>query len=289
MDRSETVGEWLDRWYAGKRAARESTARGYRQHLDHYLIPQLGRAPLDRLNAEHIADLFDLIDEWNAEVVAAREKSRRPLLEGDTRRRAKVVGPATQRRIFATLRNALNAAVKQRRIAYNPCAGVEMPEEHRTEARVWSPAQVGAFLAAAEDDRLELLYRLVLLRGLRRGEACGLRWADLDLDAKELRVTRPILQLGAGWSTVGRRRRPASARCRWTLTAPPKLHEGRHTAATLALEAGLDIKVVSDQLGHSTTRITQDLYQHVRRAVHGDAAEKVVALLPERKAREVRS
>jgi integrase len=59
-----------------------------------------------------------------------------------------------------------------------------------------------------------------------------------------------------------------------------KFHAARHTAATLALEAGIDIRIVSEQLGHSTTRITQDLYQHVRHQVHADSAEKVVALLP---------
>jgi integrase len=63
-----------------------------------------------------------------------------------------------------------------------------------------------------------------------------------------------------------------------------KFHATRHTAATLALEAGVDIKVVSDQLGHSTTTITRDTYQHVRRATHRDAAEKVVALLSEKDA-----
>jgi len=57
------------------------------------------------------------------------------------------------------------------------------------------------------------------------------------------------------------------------------LHQGRHTAATMALEAGLDIKVVAEQLGQSTTRITQDLYQHVRRSVAGDAAAKVARLV----------
>lgn len=62
-----------------------------------------------------------------------------------------------------------------------------------------------------------------------------------------------------------------------------KFHAARHTAATLALEAGVDIKIVSEQLGHSTTRITQDLYQHVRHQVHLDSAEKVVELLPGRK------
>ena len=59
-----------------------------------------------------------------------------------------------------------------------------------------------------------------------------------------------------------------------------RVHGGRHTAATLALEAGVDIKIVSEQLGHSTTRITQDLYQHVRLQLHHDSAEKVVELLP---------
>jgi integrase len=59
-----------------------------------------------------------------------------------------------------------------------------------------------------------------------------------------------------------------------------KFHAARHAAATLALEAGVDIKIVSEQLGHSTTRITQDLYQHVRHQVHVDSAEKVVNLLP---------
>jgi len=43
---------------------------------------------------------------------------------------------------------------------------------------------------------------------------------------------------------------------------------------------GVDIKIVSEQLGHSTIRITQDLYQHVRLQVHQDSAEKVVELLP---------
>jgi integrase len=62
-----------------------------------------------------------------------------------------------------------------------------------------------------------------------------------------------------------------------------RFHSARHTAATLAREAGIGTKVVSDTLGHSTTRITEDLYQHVRVQVQIDAAETVVALLPEPK------
>lgn len=56
---------------------------------------------------------------------------------------------------------------------------------------------------------------------------------------------------------------------------PIKLHEGRHTAATLGLESGVDLKTVSDQLGHAGIAITADLYTHVRRARHDEAAERV--------------
>ena len=48
-------------------------------------------------------------------------------------------------------------------------------------------------------------------------------------------------------------------------------------AASIALESGIDIKVVSNQLGHSTTRITHDLYLHVVRRLHDEAAERVAA------------
>jgi integrase len=58
-----------------------------------------------------------------------------------------------------------------------------------------------------------------------------------------------------------------------------RLHDGRHTAASLALEAGVEMKVVSHQLGHSSTKITSDLYTHVRPAVSLDAAERVAEII----------
>lgn len=349
LDRSQTVGEWLEQWYAGKkRAKRDSTLRSYRQHLDHYLIPQLGHLPLDRLNALHISDLFDLIEEWNTEIRTARAEGRRPAPEGDVRKRSKVVSVATQRRVYATLRNALNVAMKQkpaRLIDYNPCDMVEMPDEHRDRARTWDPDQVGQFIAHTADDPLGTLYRLVLLHGPRRGEAVGARWSGHDHGERLLCVQRPLLQLGgklvestpktrAGERVLFldvetndeiKKIRTQQARNRLKLGAayedndlifcwpdgkpyapdwvsrrfktlaveaglpPIKLHEGRHTAATLRLEAGVEIKVVSEQMGHSKTAITQDLYQHVRRAMLDKATEAVVRLLPDRKRRDEQS
>lgn len=255
------------------------------------------------------------------------------------RKRKKVTGVATQRRVFATLRNSYNVAMRQkpmRLVDFNPCDMVEMPSEHRDPTEIWDPEQVGTFLVASEGDHLYWLYRLVLLHGPRRGEAVGARREGFDHSKQLLRVIRPILQLGSrlvestpktragerilflddvtndGIQSVldeqeKHRRAWGSAYndndliwCEEDGTPlspdyvskhfkdlaiaaglpPIKLHGGRHTAATLRLEAGVDIKVVSEQMGHSTTSITQNLYQHVRRAMLDAATNAVVQLLP---------
>ncbi|MFJ3147005.1 site-specific integrase [Streptomyces halstedii] len=67
---------------------------------------------------------------------------------------------------------------------------------------------------------------------------------------------------------------------------PIRLHDLRHGAATLMLAAGIDIKIVSDTLGHSDTRITRDIYQSVLPHVGRSAAEATAKLVPlQRKAK----
>jgi integrase len=122
-----------------------------------------------------------------------------------------VVGDATMHRVFTTLRAALNAAVKQRLIAFNPCAGVELPAGRRAEAMVWGPDEVAAFLNTTARHRMHPAWRLVLLRGLRRGELCGLQWDDIDLDSGCLTVRRARLEFG-GKVTVDTPKSKTSAR-----------------------------------------------------------------------------
>ncbi|MGW1431864.1 tyrosine-type recombinase/integrase [Streptomyces sp. NPDC002431] len=61
---------------------------------------------------------------------------------------------------------------------------------------------------------------------------------------------------------------------------PIRLHDLRHGAATLMLAAGIDVKIVSDTLGHSDTRITRDIYQSVLPHVGKNAAEATAKLVP---------
>jgi len=61
---------------------------------------------------------------------------------------------------------------------------------------------------------------------------------------------------------------------------PIRLHDLRHTAASLALQAGVPMKVVSEQLGHSSLAITADTYKSVLPAVAQAAAEAVAGIVP---------
>ncbi|RLK23799.1 site-specific recombinase XerD [Micromonospora sp. M71_S20] len=64
---------------------------------------------------------------------------------------------------------------------------------------------------------------------------------------------------------------------------PIRLHDLRHGAATVALDAGVDIKVLAEQLGHSTTTLTRDTYQSVTKELHRSAAEAVARTIDRRR------
>jgi integrase len=60
---------------------------------------------------------------------------------------------------------------------------------------------------------------------------------------------------------------------------PIRLHDLRHTAATLALTAGIHPKVVSVRLGHASVGITLDTYSHVGEGLEEEAASRVAGLI----------
>jgi hypothetical protein len=208
-----TVGEWLEMWLAVKRRTkRESTCRGYEMHIRTWLKPQLGHLPLERLNAGHVEELFATIQRINAELAAQRADGIAPMdvkIQGDKRGQSRECGPTTQLRIFATLRAALNAAVRQRKITWNPCVGVELEQPDTAERQRWTPVEAAQFIDATADDEMGLMFRVAVLRAPRRAELCGFRWADSVLEKPYpdpetgegrmgalLGVERPIIQIG---------------------------------------------------------------------------------------------
>ena len=99
---------------------------------------------------------------------------------------------ATVHRVHATLHCALNGAVKQGVIERNPASLVELPAVMRARTAPWSAGELATFLDSTVDDPMHALFALLGLRGLRRGEALGLRWRNVDLDKREIHIEEQL-------------------------------------------------------------------------------------------------
>ena len=94
------------------------------------------------------------------------------------------------------LTNTLNAAERQEYITKNPMRAVSPPKKRQREAKFYTPEQLGILLDKAVGTRLELPMFICAYLGLRRGELCGLRWSDVDLEHKTITIENTRTQAG---------------------------------------------------------------------------------------------
>ena len=240
------------------------------------------------------------------------------------------------RHVHAVLHRALKDAVRWGRLARNPADLADPPRvtARGHELRTWSAEQLAAFLNSQRTDGQYALWQVLAMTGLRRGEALGLRWRDVDLEAGRLCVRRSLVPEGSQVAF----HEPKTARGRRVVALDPdtvavlrdqaaqqltdqsatenwddtglvftngagqalhpwlvsrcfraalkeamlpdiRLHDLRHTHATLALQAGIHPKVVSERLGHATVAITLDTYSHAIPAMHEEAATRIAELV----------
>jgi integrase len=224
-----TVGDWLAHGLASRTSPATSTMRGYTAHVRLYLAPCLGQVLLSVLSVAHVQAMFTAIIRQHQALGAA-------------------VTAATMNRIRATL----NAAVRRGLIADNSASRAELPRARRPRAVVWTPARVehwrrtgehptvavwtaaqtAEFLRASEDDRLYAAYHLIALRGLRRGEAAGLRWCDVDLDGKTAVISQQLRRYDGHLVDCPPKTRTAPGSSRWT--TPPSRRCARTSNARSA-------------------------------------------------------
>ncbi len=158
-----TVGEYLERWIEGplRESVSEKTYDDYAYVCRKYLIPEIGRAKLKKLTAEHLDDLY-------------ARKAREGL------------SPRTVAYIHATIRVALQRAVKKRLIPFNVARDADPPSRSAAgedEKLTLSGGELAAFFKAAAEaeDRFEALFIVGALAGPRPQELLGLKWHDLIL------------------------------------------------------------------------------------------------------------
>jgi integrase len=188
-----TVGQWLDIWLEMRQNLSSSTRTLYTQHVRDYLKPYLGSVPLWSLTVARVQAMF-------AALIRFHSSCTRPL------------SYATLQRIRGVLHAALNGAIRRGLLDRNPAHWIELSSGRQpravvwTEGReahwrqtgerpavaVWTATQTAAFLESSYERPLHVLYLLVALLGLHRGEAAGLRWCDIDLDAGVLQVSHQV-------------------------------------------------------------------------------------------------
>ena len=174
MPSEYTFAQWLDYWYKDiiLPQIEETTAYGYRGMIENYLKPQLGEIRLQKLTARDIQQYYT----W---------------LMGE-----KELSPNTVIKHHNLLTNTLNAAERQEYITKNPMRAVSPPKKRQREAKFYTPEQLGILLDKAVGTRLELPVFICAYLGLRRGELCGLRWSDVDLEHQTITIENTRTQAG---------------------------------------------------------------------------------------------
>jgi integrase len=220
---SRTVAQFLREWFTAIEPAIDATTwQNWKDYADTYVIPRIGAERLQRLDGPQLLRLYrKLLVEgrvkrdrntamyvyWSGRVIQGEKPTPREVSEacettihaarGAVRRfRSGVIpkqmppglAPKTVRNIPAMIHRALVDAVAWKYINDNPASSIRPPKLARARRKVWTPDQIRTFLKSVQQDRFAALFLLELTTGIRRGQLCGLKWSDVDLDKRQITV-----------------------------------------------------------------------------------------------------
>jgi len=199
VDRSElkpvatgmTVGELLNLYLDGLDAdgrLSEKTRFDYRHSVDDYVRPHIGH-----LRVRDVTPAVILA--WQRKLMKDGGTKRRVDKNGK-RLPGKALSPNTIRLARAPLAGAFKLAVSTGVVASNPTAQVPRSRPKRSIPKHWTPEQAREFLGLMEGDRTWPIWAFLLGSGLRIGELVWLRWQNVDLDHRWVRVVEFASTLG---------------------------------------------------------------------------------------------
>jgi integrase len=173
-EKSWTVREWIEQWLNQAVAvhSRPRTLERYRSVADRYIVPYLGTARLRTLSVTEVQSAIDAMQ-------------------------ADGVGTRTIQQFRQVLSAALSRAERQELVHRNVARLVDLPQYAPKEITPWTLDQARTFLAAVRGHQWEIGYVLLLVYGMRRGEAVGLRWSDIDFEHSVFHVRQQLQRIGA--------------------------------------------------------------------------------------------
>src|SRR5688500_2637998 len=316
-----TVGWWLEHWLTtiAPRRVRQRTLESYESVVRRHLIPGIGRHRLDRLRPEHLDQLYTaLLDDGYSPASVLRH--HRILSRALTvavqrghvpRNVATLVDPPAQRP--SDLATALDLDEAR--------AVLEAATTVRNSAR-WT---VALALGLRQSEALALQWKdidllnntLTVRRSIHRVRGRGLIYEEPKSKRSQRTLALPLplvaelhrhkaaqlgerMLAGSEWQDedlvfAQRNGRPIDKKTDyddWTRLLQKagvrhvRLHDGRHTAATLLLSENVHPRAAMEPLGHSQMRTTMDIYSHVMPALAREAADRMGALLLPGKGRQ---
>ncbi len=320
--RSPLLKRYVPEWLAAAelRGCRPRTLELYEHRINKHVLPLLGNTRLDKLTVRLVRELY------TAKLKGSGQS--RPL------------SPATVAHMHQLLGNLLKHAMREGHVGRNVLQAIDPPKVPKFEARPLQLEDARRLLDAARAHRYGTLWTFLLGTGCRFGEAAGLTWDAVDLEAGTIgihqaairvrkdgryrmvlappktpagRRTLPIPPWVAAvlktqrdrvefmqrkaepvWqemglvfpSGVGTPLRESHVREAWIqflkaagLPEKTRMHDLRHTFATLMLDDGGDLVALQRNLGHSRLNVTADLYVGRVPAAQRRAVERYGELL----------
>jgi|GEM_PF-2370137 len=198
-----TVADAVDVWFQTKKqTVQPNSATGYESVIRLHVNPAFGDVLVTDLAHDAIQAQ---VNQWLDDGMGAR----------------------LVHRCIMVLRAALARQVKNGTISANPALEIEKPSARtRKELTIWNDRQIQAFLKAAEAHRMAPFWFMTLMEGMRRGEALGLRWRDLQWSDDEetciARISQTVVPdlANGGAALVQDRTKTRSSRRAVQLTAP---------------------------------------------------------------------
>ncbi|MDX2205813.1 MAG: tyrosine-type recombinase/integrase [Hyphomicrobiaceae bacterium] len=266
LKRLGTLSELVERWLSEhvEVKLKPSTARSYRSALDTIVLPAIGKLRVDVIDETHVARMH----------YGARAT------------------PYVANRALAIVSKVMHYAERRglRPRGSNPVKGLERFKEHRRE-RFLSPEELARLGAALRDPSLAARHspfavaaiQLLLLTGMRRGEALSLKWREVHLSRGLLMLEdsktgqKPVPIGGAAVQLLAGLPRTSSAyvfpgekpgrplegvRRIWDAVREAaelpeiRIHDLRHTFASVAALEGASLPMIGKLLGHSQPATT---------------------------------
>jgi integrase len=285
----------------------KNRSRSYSAHASIYrnhVQPAFGKKRLDEVSGQDIIDFNTALKQKRVAGGVWKTQADNLLADG------------TVKRILILVRHIFNEAIrdKSNTLKENPTHSLQLTTVRKVTGKFLTPGQLGALLRAAEESdnkSLPDIIRVMGATGLRRENVLAMEWAWFDDARGTLTVPAEadkakkgfVLHLSAGVLNV-LRERLAEADGRWVFPNPKtgrpyyscysawvtarnkaglpglRMHDLRHTYASMMLDSGSDIVDVQHALGHTQLKTTA-VYLHLteaRKRVHANAAANATGL-----------